>query len=401
MIPFENAAIRDMSNRRHYVIAGETFSANLGDGVIAETLAYLIDKAAPDASTAFADISGKTGWATTITNAEDSKPAISDSRLAPRLNNIVRWHLVRKGRARAIWQPQLDEAAALIVGGGQLLMDNNLDFPLKIHGIVRAASDRGLPIHFVACGVHPHWSARATRLFRDALERAQTVSVRDPASAEALRRLVPSVDPRIVFDPAIWAADLYGGERPEPDRAVVGLGVIGLATVNRRRDVALRESQLLTLWLEIIRSLTEQGQAFEVFTNGNPDDQSTARRLAQQAREVHGLHCPVAPRPRRPAELAALIAGYTAVIASRLHANIIAASYGIPAVGLSWDKKVDAFHDAIGRPSFSLDLANIQPAGVMAALREAGAGGLDPALVMACRASALNGVKPVLLEPAK
>ena len=53
-----------------------------------------------------------------------------------------------------------------------------------------------------------------------------------------------------------------------------------------------------------------------------------------------------------PEELAHLISSYDAIVAHRLHANIIAYSYAIPHVGLGWDTKMEGFFEATSRDEF-------------------------------------------------
>lgn len=379
-----------MTEPYHIAIAGETYSANLGDGVIAETLAHILMKTISTASVSFIDISGRDGWQPSSSDVAVGNVPIL---LSPQINNLLRWHLARKIRYGALWQTHMDKASALLVGGGQLLMDNDLDFPLKVHAIVRTAVRCDLPVHFVACGVNPNWSPRAARLFREALEYAATISVRDAASAVALKKLIPQIDPHIVVDPAIWAANLYGHDPSDSHDSLVGLGVISLAAVNRRLRSALTGNQLASVWEGIIRELIEQGHTVELFTNGTGDDYVTAQQFSESIKENYGLHCAVAPRPVRPEELARRISRYSAIIAARLHANIIATSYRIPVVGLSWDKKVESFFEAIGRPDLSLDLMDSTTEDVMIAFQNAIANTLEPDKLDALQAAAMNGIE--------
>ncbi|MDB2506953.1 polysaccharide pyruvyl transferase family protein [Opitutales bacterium] len=43
------------------------------------------------------------------------------------------------------------------------------------------------------------------------------------------------------------------------------------------------------------------------------------------------------------------------ILAHRLHANILAYSYDVPHVGLTWDKKMDAFFQMTEREMFLLE----------------------------------------------
>ena len=55
----------------------------------------------------------------------------------------------------------------------------------------------------------------------------------------------------------------------------------------------------------------------------------------------------IAPKPTDADQLVNRIKTYKAVAASRLHANIIATSLGIPTVGIVWNKKLTRFSEFI------------------------------------------------------
>lgn len=72
------------------------------------------------------------------------------------------------------------------------------------------------------------------------------------------------------------------------------------------------------------------------------------------------------------------IAGFRAIIAHRLHANIIAYSLGIPSVGLSWDHKVVDIGTISGRERYFTHVTATTPADTVALLHAAIAEGIDP-----------------------
>lgn len=385
-----------MSTPNQIGIAGERFSTNLGDGVIAESLAHIISITQPGIPTRFIDISGHDDWHPSSPDRNKSAAKSPRLSLPRRIDNKLRWHLVRKSRCQTAWRSHLEQITRLIVGGGQLLMDNDLDFPYKVQAIVEEAAHKEIPVHFVACGVNPNWSRRAARLFKEALDHAETVSVRDVDSAASLHALIPTSNPKVVFDPAIWAADLYGYGPGQVETHKIGLGVIDLKSANRRSQVSLAEEEYIAKWQSIIHSFAKQGKDIELFTNGNPQDYRTALKIAEHMKATYSITCLVAKRPTRPYELAHQIAGYSDIIAARLHACIIATSYRIPVVGLSWDKKVNSFFEAIGKSSLAINLAEVTPGGIHLALEEARAYGLNQSKLNEFRASASQAISSVL-----
>lgn len=373
-------------------IAGEIFSSNLGDGVIADSLAYLIHQVAPSFSTGFIDISGNTDWR--VDRTIRTKP--SHSIFPPKVETYIRWQLKRKNRNLRVWRNRMKQTSKLIIGGGQLLMDNDLDFPLKIHALVREAMQQQLPVHFVACGVNPNWSPIAANMFRESLLNAESISVRDIESAESLRALVPTINPFVVFDPAIWAAEVYGLGQIKQSANKIGVGVIDPTSANRRSATQLTESDFIAIWKDIILLLANMGFEVEIFTNGNPSDYAIALKISEIINAEATIECPVAARPTRPIDLAHRISSYSGVIAARLHACIISTSYLIPVVGLAWDKKVNSFFRALGKSALSINLTETCSPKVIAAFEEAKNSRLDPSSLAEYKASASSAINYLL-----
>jgi polysaccharide pyruvyl transferase WcaK-like protein len=271
-----------------------------------------------------------------------------------------------------LWESSLSGASALIIGGGQLLMDNHLDFPMKLRDIVRVACSLGVDIHFSACGVgvgRP-WSSIGSQLLRNALLEAHTVTLRDKFALSKLQELVPSLSPLVTFDPAIWASEVYGASQGKTNDNLIGLGVIDLRKINvyNPHQGNLSQQDLTDFWLGVVGELHQRGIAFEIFTNGSAYDYAFAAKIAKAVKEKLSIACPLAKRPLRPRDLALGISRYTAVVAFRLHASIIATSYGIPVVGLAWDDKVRSFYEETGREKLCLNIHECDSEDVLATL---------------------------------
>jgi polysaccharide pyruvyl transferase WcaK-like protein len=143
---------------KQVVIAGETWSSNLGDGVIAESMQFLIQKLKPELHVSYLDISGRR---ISTPHSSESRSFVSQfSQKIKPLNflRIISKHQLVKSQRKSDWHSQISNSDLVIIGGGQLLMDNNLDFPLKISTISKIAYSLGKNVHFVACGVGKKWS---------------------------------------------------------------------------------------------------------------------------------------------------------------------------------------------------------------------------------------------------
>jgi polysaccharide pyruvyl transferase WcaK-like protein len=68
-----------------------------------------------------------------------------------------------------------------------------------------------------------------------------------------------------------------------------------------------------------------------------------------------------------PGGLLASMQNYSLVIATRLHASILANSLGISSLGLSWDEKVRAYYVETGLTERCFSLAELQVSGLVRA----------------------------------
>ena len=94
-----------------------------------------------------------------------------------------------------------------------------------------------------------------------------------------------------------------------------------------------------------------------IFTNGTPGDQRFAEMLARNFNIEGTTDETLCPRPKTVAELVNTITQCEAIIATRLHAGVIAFSYGIPFVGLVWNQKQRFFAESIGLPDRFFDVS--------------------------------------------
>jgi polysaccharide pyruvyl transferase WcaK-like protein len=380
---------------RRIVLAGEVYSLNLGDGLIADTLRYLLLQVIPGSQVDYLDISRRAGWQEpgvgyTLRRALFEFGQAHLGGVYTWLNGMRLELWLRQG-SLAAWREQLREADALVIGGGQLLMDNQLNFPYKLGGVAQAAREMGVPVHLAACGVGDPWSPGGGRRLREVVEGAVTVSVRDELSLARLRVYVPSANPHLSFDPAIWAAEVYGGAASKGDQ--IGIGVIHPHTFNQgfKSHERLPKAALVDCWLKVLAAVQSEGASIELFTNGSPADQAFALALQNATARRLNLACAVAARPVTPQALVNTLRGYRTVVATRLHANVLAAAYGIPALGLAWDSKVNAFYQALGTPERCIDLKSCLADEVRTALYGAWQIGVPGEVIQRLKAQARLG----------
>jgi polysaccharide pyruvyl transferase WcaK-like protein len=383
------------------VIAGEIYSPNLGDGIIFETLKYLFQRLDPHTTVIPLDISGRAGWSQPGLFTQYRLKGIAHAKrfsgILYSFVNLARLQGLYWRRLRMQWVKLLEDVDALVIGGGKLLMDNHLDFPFKLDRLCSLARQADLPVHISACGVGEKWSPAGKRMILRVLCQASSITLRDSLSKTRLEKLAPKVSSMVTFDPAIWAADVYG-QAPEAKTGMIGLGLINIADLNayRSKQDRINENEIIQFWVGVMQRLLKENREIEIFTNGNLSDKAFAIKLACTVLDTQGISFSLANRPTRPVELARQVSHYRGIIAFRLHTHLLAAAYRIPTVGLEWDAKVRSFFSDIGHPDFCYSLEGIGGGMIAEKLLNSIESGLNQDSIEICKEKALLSPRLIL-----
>ncbi|WP_349605760.1 polysaccharide pyruvyl transferase family protein [Cupriavidus sp. DF5525] len=340
---------------KHVVICAVPFSDNLGDAVIAETLGFLIRQTLPGCRISYLDIAGRT---------QLGESSLKKGRLMRVFSRLPGWARIpaltlaiwmkyrRLWRAR--WKQQLADADVVVIGGGQLLCDVDLNFPLKLYLLAQCLG-KNATVALVSVGVAGSWSKVGRYLLSKFIKQAtpQFISVRDENSRRNLVRVAGGTcsDVTIIPDPAILSSALYADKGLEK-RWDVGICVSDVESLNYNADLATvsEQGRGMGMFVELVTKLRRSGQSVVLFTNGAEEDNIAATSVCDRL-GVGGVDFIL---PRSPAELVSIIAGCQSMVGHRMHANIIAFSFGVPSVGIVWDTKVASFFRLSGRGDFAV-----------------------------------------------
>ena len=334
------------------------YSPNLGDGLLSECLEAELASRLGGVAIESLDLAGRSRYASGRKSRAQALALLQHSPQAVR-QSLVEAILGRKLRDQFVprWREALRKVDAVIVGGGNLLSDSDLNFPLKLAAALGATCAAGVPAAVFAVGVSDNWSPRGQALFASALSRARLsfASVRDQRSADVWRRrLGPSgvEPPLVVHDPALLAARHFPPQRrAERARPLIGLGVIHpVALTYHTNDRGVPARNLRDWFVALAAACLASGWDVAAFTNGSPEDENCLSDLKPQ---LEALAEPgaisVAPRFANPRVFAAFVSSLDLVMAHRLHANIAAYAYGVPQIGFAWDAKLKSFLERVGR----------------------------------------------------
>lgn len=334
------------------------YSPNLGDGLLSECLEAELASVLPALAIRVIDLAGRTEYdpgtrsrKSVLTLMHHSprvvRHAIAQSVLGSKLHMHLRPH----------WRAALRGVDAVIVGGGNLLSDADLNFPLKLDAVMAEVRSLGLPAAVFGVGASDNWTLRGEALFRRAFGGPALfhASVREPRSAEIWRqRLSPAGIPpaQIVHDPGqLVSRHVARGRAPDRTGTYIGLGITHPIALKYHGGNTHVSAAAQAAWYSaLVRAGSARGWRFVVFANGSPEDEAFLAELRPALAAAAGREqVTFAPRAATPADLARLISSFDLLMAHRLHANIAAFSYGIPQIGFAWDVKLETFLAQVGR----------------------------------------------------
>lgn len=179
-------------------------------------------------------------------------------------------------------------------------------------------------------------------LLKEMLNRPEVKQVTTRGSIKKLRKYLSTekvYPPRLVLDPAVWVNEAYGIEK-NADAKVIGVGVIR-PEIFMRNGSELSVEDIYQLYMDIIKELEYRGYEWQLFTNGWKEDYRFGVSLLKRMGRDRNIY--LGDNVKSARQLVEKIAGYRAVIAARLHANIIATSLNVPSIGLVWNDKMNMF----------------------------------------------------------
>lgn len=279
-------------------------------------------------------------------------------------------------------------ADLVVVGGGGLFQEySGIDpdslFTDRHYAITFYAESAilgalcGRPVMLYAVGVGPLFSEHGRRVVRAACDAAQVITLRDEESARVVASL--GVDPerlRVTADP-VFALPAGGDARRPADAAraippgegpLVGVALrhwdVGVAPYFWEREVAAgldaflesHEARLLFV-------------PFQHLARANENDVAVAERVRSRLRKPE--RASVFPGGGDPSALGAVLGCCDLVLGMRLHAMILAATAGVPAVALSYDPKVGLAMRQLGAEQFVVPLADVEARTVATLMDEA------------------------------
>lgn len=367
------------------VVFNLRYGANLGDRLIAECLAAELAGVDPSFEIDAQDLggrdapqtgTGKRGLRMVALYVLQALPACARQRVA----GMMLERLVKR-RLEPRWAGVLSDADAVVIGGGGIFADSDLNFPMKIGAALRMAAARDLPVAIHAVGVSPGWSPRGRALLGRGLlgARLASLTLRDTAALAMWARELGAYAlpvPGIAPDPALTLGDHMEMGGGDPGCRTIGLCITSPAALRYHSDKAPRRD-MAGWYLALAEELYRRGYRVQGFTTGAVEDSVFAEGLAVNfARRTGGG---TIAQPDSAQEMVTLIHGCLAVVSHRLHAVIVAYVRAIPALALAWDSKMAGQMAMMGHADRLVDPAGLEPLAAADLVEAIMAQGIDAA----------------------
>lgn len=343
-------------------VCGELYSNNLGDPVIVESVKYIVEKNIEHSEVTLIDLDGRSEFNSFLVTNDlnfKKKSKVKELLKSEKLKSLKHYYTWKKRdevRMVKYFNQKIKGLDLIIIAGGQLIMNNNLNFPLRLNLLSKIAEINNIPIIFNACGVQKYKKdSYGTRLIKNYLNRSTTKSVSTRDDIVTLKEYLShsSISINKTIDPAVMCNELYSIKH-DRNSTIIGLGVISPIMYkkyfNRTKDgtYLVSEDELLNYWVDIINKLNDLKIDWTLYTNGDRHDYKFAQKIINNLSKDGYINFNI-EHPVEPKKLVETIAKFNSTISHRLHSQIIAFALGIPSIGLIWDSKVYDFSESVGK----------------------------------------------------
>ena len=350
------AAFPEDRRMKKTLFIGEYASKNVGDGIIRLAIEKLCRDHGVPAD--FKDFSGREAirpQAVAATHVPE-RPTFKRQLLRSSVVNYsiaALFFMTRYKRIATDYRPA--DYEQVVIGGGNLLMDNYLNFPLLILRIVEQCERTGTPVKLFSVGAGKHHSAMARKIVGRILAShvVHTVICRDANSYELVKAAgsaESALKVKVGYDSGLY---IDRSDSDTPAGTKIGLGVIAPAVLQSVTPGHPMADAVYARkwWADVIATLASHvgPDQIEIFSNGSGPDNDFAFELWTGLHEQFpGLTLCV--DIQTPAQLIQRISAYRAVAAYRMHAAVTAMALGIPVMGFEWDPKVLQMFTYCGKP---------------------------------------------------
>lgn len=332
-------------------IFGFVEDANIGDPVIGETCKFLVEKICKENGinaqiklhSLFPTGGYKKYWITRFLRKRCRK---NRNKFHQYLTlNVFKLYNKLFSTLNDYYDSCLKNSDLVIFAGGGMIKFIWQEFWAAEYCIIDYCDKNNIPVYFNAVGIEGYSEQNLySRLLKTILNKPCIKGITTRDDIISLEKYINCQGKDLlVGDPAFWSKECYSRKE---QKDIIGINTIksGIFKVNGYKTT---EDDLINFYCAFIKNLEENGQKWQLFTNGTINDYQVGEAILNKL-GVSITEEFLAPRPQNSQELVDLITGYKGILATRMHAHIIATSYEIPTVGITWNDKLKWYAKHLG-----------------------------------------------------
>ena len=346
------------------IISGGWSYGNIGDEVILKSTDYLVKKYFPNDDVIY------TSYCPTQFEKEYNQAVVKsihrywkdvEANEEIELYRDMTYY-VKKLNLEA-YEKMFDKDTLFIMSGGGYFMSIwPQQFISRILEI-EIAKKMGAKIAVIGQSIGPIVDEKSQKLFSDIMIKCDYINVRDEMSKRLIECLCPGINVRLGSDIAIIIDEVFPQYRNISERENVNMTVMGLAKyggidtkkssnslVDKVRNLlSFKYMRYTNSFKQIVRNLANNNSKVHFVMSTNWDSYvKFSKKITSGVDESnYTINCNLDVE-----QMCKLIAKGGFIISTKLHPIIVASSYGIESVAVSYNYKVDEFMKAIGREKY-------------------------------------------------
>ena len=344
-------------------IISECHSENLGDQAITRSLRDILHPFYDVRETSFSKITAYQAEASSSpTKARKSIFRRVLKSVPAKTKARIRWNILGDKRKFADhFTDAIYESNLVIIGGGQLIKNNIALFCDKLALISRIADAQSIPTALIGVGADKKMNPQTWRIARNTINTAEFIILRDVISRDRICAAMSSANNYSVLP------DLaFGLKNPELDLSSSDRGISlainimdfssMLAPLNPSSKIDA--NTVVSGFCDIVKAAHDAGSTIRLFTSGSSNDFHAADIVRMEVSARIGVELQIF-HPSTLDDLLAFLIDVDDVIATRMHAGILAFISGCNAACFNWDDKVAGVWSAIHQHERVIDMEEI------------------------------------------
>lgn len=333
------------------LIISESSSKNLGDQAIARSLSEILCPFFNISKVSFSTLPIDTVEKRSKKNENHKVILQRISRNIPNKTKArIRWHLL--GGKRAFlkhFSASIKESNLVIMGGGQLIKNNTALFCEKLSLISGVSRAQSIPTALIGVGVDKNMKFHNWRVLKNVISEVKFIILRDLISRDRIRAAINlgkecSVVPDLAF--ALKAPKV---NQTKSDRGVsIAINIMNIEAMLSPVDHVKKPSanSVISSLCEIVKITHVSELTVKLFTSGANEDLHAAKTIKNEVFLRTGIDLAIF-HPSSLDDFLDFLGDVDSVIATRLHAGILAYISGCNPVCVNWDDKVEGVWSAI------------------------------------------------------